>query len=272
MDASNRDVSRAQMKAKNRIERLLLTSGSSGGVVGTVASFARANGRIKPRCEPRTNESKEPHRTTTTHLRVFRRSGWHGRLVCFLLFRDLILHRPLLMVTVNRVLSTESPWGITNDAFVIIKTKPVTEILVFFRVIGQGRAAATCVDLHTISVSSVRSFEILTRAFFGLLFSDNGGGRSAQLVPLTFMRGIRQANGCIKPRCEPRKNESKDPHQTSTYDLPTSKEKTPGTAPSMMEAEEVRTKESFMLFGILDGFLERFYQTKVEVGTLFFTC
>ena len=30
--------------------------------------------------------------------------------------------------------------------------------------------------------------------------------------------------------------------------LPTSKEKTPGTAPSRMEAEEVRKKEIFMLF------------------------
>ena len=30
--------------------------------------------------------------------------------------------------------------------------------------------------------------------------------------------------------------------------IPTSEEKTPGTAPSRMEAEEVRKKESFMLF------------------------
>ena len=43
---------------------------------------------------------------------------------------------------------------------------------------------------------------------------------------------------------------AKDPHRTSTYDLPTSNEKTPGTAPSRMKADEVRGKESFMLFGI----------------------
>ena len=46
-----------------------------------MGEIRRTNGRIKPRCEPRTNESKEPHRTTTTHLRVFKRSGWHGRLL-----------------------------------------------------------------------------------------------------------------------------------------------------------------------------------------------